>query len=146
MDGNRYYEEIKLNETSVSKARTVTEADVINYAGVSGDFHPYHMDSTYANESDFGGRIAHGLLVLSIAAALEAAENEHAFLYGFDSMRFIAPTMLGDTIHVEAEVIAKTERSENFGMITKEFDVKNQDDETVLACEKLIMVERNPEA
>ena len=146
MDRNRYYSEIELNETLVSKARTVTEADVVNYAGVSGDFHPYHTDSTYANESDFGGRIAHGLLILSVAAALEAAENEHAFLYGFESVRFIAPTMLGDTIQVESEVIEKTERSQDFGIITKEFDVKNQDDETVLACEKLIMVERNPEA
>ena len=146
MDRNRYYSEIELNETLVSKARTVTEADVVNYAGVSGDFHPYHTDSTYANESDFGGRIAHGLLILSVAAALEAAENEHAFLYGFESVRFIAPTMLGDTIQVESEVIEKTEHSQDFGIITKEFDVKNQNDETVLACEKLIMVECNPEA
>ncbi len=146
MDRNRYFEEIELGETAVSKARTVTEADVVNYAGVSGDFHPYHTDEAYASESDFGGRIAHGLLVLSIAAALEAPENEHAFLYGFESMRFVAPTMLGDTIRVKSEVVEKTERSEDHGIITINFDVKNQDDETVLACEKLIMVEREPAA
>jgi acyl dehydratase len=143
MDRNRYYEEMTVGETSVSQARTVTEADVVNYAGISGDFHPYHTDEEFAAASDFGGRIAHGLLVLSIAAALEAPENEHAFLYGFESMRFVKPTMLGDTIHVESEVIDKTERSEEHGIVTIQFDVKNQDDETVLACEKLIVVERN---
>lgn len=142
MDRNRRYEEIEVGETDESKARTVTEADVVNYAGVSGDFHPYHTDEAFASQTDFGGRIAHGLLVLSIAAALQARENEYAFLYGFESMRFVKPTMLGDTIHVESEVTDKTERSEAYGIVTIEFDVKNQDDETVLACEKLIMVER----
>lgn len=146
MERNRYYEEIAIGESNVSQARTVTEADVVNYAGVSADFHPYHMDEEFASKSDFGGRIAHGLLVLSIAAALEAPENEHAFLYGFESMRFVNPTMLGDTIHVESEVTDKSERSDDHGIVTIQFDVKNQHDETVLACEKLIMVERKPEA
>jgi 3-hydroxybutyryl-CoA dehydratase len=144
MDENRYFEEIETGETRVSRARTVTEADVVNYAGVSGDFHPYHTDEEFASRSEFDGRIAHGLLVLSIAAALYAVENEHAFMYGWESMRFVNPTMIGDTITVESEVVDKTERSDEHGIVTVAFDVTNQDDETVLACEKLELVEREP--
>ncbi|MFB6105560.1 MAG: MaoC family dehydratase [Halobacteriaceae archaeon] len=146
MERNRYFEEIAVGETRTSQARTITEADVVNYAGVSGDFHPYHVDEEFASDSEFGGRIAHGLLVLSVAAALQAAENEHAFLYGFESMRFVKPTMLGDTIRVASEVTDKTERSDEHGVVTVHFDVRNQDDETVLACDKLLMVERDPGA
>jgi len=146
MERNRYFEEIEIGETRVSKARTITEADVVNYAGVSGDFHPYHTDEELASQSEFGGRIAHGLLVLSVATALQADENEHSFLYGFETMRFVQPTMLGDTIHVESEIADKAERSEDYGLVTIDFDVKNQNDETVLACEKLEMVERKPDS
>lgn len=145
MERNRYYEEIDVGEEGVSQARTITEADVVNYAGVSGDFHPYHTNEEFASKSDFGGRIAHGLLVLSIAAALEAPENEHAFLYGFESMRFVKPTMLGDTIHVKSEVTDKSERSEEYGIVTTKIDVKNQREETVLACERQLMIERKSE-
>jgi acyl dehydratase len=145
MDTDRYYEAYEVGESKVSQARTVTEADVVNYAGVSGDFHPYHTDAEFAGDSEFGGRIAHGLLVLSIAAALEAPENKHAFLYGFESMRFVRPTMLGDTIRVESEVTDKRDRSEDYGIVTTRLDVKNQDDETVLACDRLLMVERDPD-
>jgi len=142
MDEDRYFEEVELGEHWTTDRRTVTEADVVNYAGVSGDFHPYHTDAEFAGDSEFGGRIAHGLLVLSIAAALESTENENAFMYGFESMRFVSPTMLGDTIRVEVEVTDKSVKSGEHGVVTKHFDVQNQDDETVLACDKLELFER----
>jgi acyl dehydratase len=142
MSDDRYYEEVDVGEQWQTDGRTVTEADVVNYAGVSGDFHPYHVDAEFAEASEFGSRIAHGLLVLSIAAALESTENEHAFMYGFESMRFVNPTMLGDTIHVEVEVTDTSVKSDAYGVVTKHFDVKNQDDETVLACDKLELFER----
>jgi acyl dehydratase len=146
MSDDRYYEEVDVGEQWQTDGRTVTEADVVNYAGVSGDFHPYHVDAEFAGASEFGSRIAHGLLVLSIAAALESTENEHAFMYGFESMRFVNPTMLGDTIHVEVEVTDTSVKSDAYGVVTKHFDVKNQDDETVLACDKLELFERSDAA
>jgi acyl dehydratase len=146
MSDDRYYEEVDVGEQWQTDGRTVTEADVVNYAGVSGDFHPYHVDAEFAEASEFGSRIAHGLLVLSIAAALESTENEHAFMYGFESMRFVNPTMLGDTIHVEVEVTDTSVKSDAYGVVTKHFDVKNQDDETVLACDKLELFERSDAA
>ncbi|WP_152042544.1 MaoC/PaaZ C-terminal domain-containing protein [Salinigranum salinum] len=146
MSDDRYYEEVDVGEQWQTDGRTVTEADVVNYAGVSGDFHPYHVDAEFAGASEFGSRIAHGLLVLSIAAALESTENEHAFMYGFESMRFVNPTMLGDTIHVEVEVTDKSVKSDAYGVVTKHFDVRNQDDETVLACDKLELFERSDAA
>jgi 3-hydroxybutyryl-CoA dehydratase len=142
MSHDRYFEEVELGENWTTDGRTITEADVVNYAGVSGDFHPYHVDAEFAGDSDFGGRIAHGLLVLSVAAALESTENEHAFMYGFESMRFINPTALGDTIHVDVEVTDKSVKSDDHGVVTKHFEVRNQDDETLLVCDKLELFER----
>lgn len=143
MNRDRYFEEVELGENWTTDARTITEADVVNYAGVSGDFHPYHVDAEFAADSEFGGRIAHGLLVLSVAAALETTENQHAFMYGFEGMRFVNPTMLGDTIHVEVEVTDKSVKSDEHGVITKSFDVRNQDGDTLIACEKLELFERD---
>jgi acyl dehydratase len=142
MGDNRYFEEVETGETWNTKGRTITEADVVNYAGVSGDFHPYHVDAEFAGDSDFDGRIAHGLLVLSVAAALESTENEHAFMYGFESMRFVNPTALGDTIHVEVEVTDTSVKSEEYGVVTKHFEVVNQAEETLLVCDKLELFER----
>jgi len=142
MSQDRYFEEVELEEHWKTEGRTITEADVVNYAGVSGDFHSYHVDAKFAQESDFGGRIAHGLLVLSIAAALESADNERAFMYGFESIRFVNPTMLGDTIHVEVMVTDKSIKSDESGLVTKSFEVKNQNDETQLVCDKLELFER----
>jgi acyl dehydratase len=142
---DRYFEEVELGEEWTTDGRTITEADVVNYAGVSGDFHPYHVNAEFACDSDFGGRIAHGLLVLSVAAALESTENEHAFMYGFESMRFVTPTALGDTIHVEIEVTDKSVKSDDHGVITKHFEVQNQDGETLLVCDKLELFERADE-
>ena len=142
MSDNRYYESFEIGETRETAGRTVTEADIVNYAGVSGDFHPLHLDETFAQETDFGERIAHGLLVLSIAAALESPDNEHSFMYGFEGMRFVAPTFMGETISVETELTDKTERSEEHGLITKKFEVTNQDGDTKLVCDKLEIVSR----
>lgn len=83
---NRRFEEIPEGETTETRGRTITETDLVNFAGVSGDFHPLHTDAEHATESSFGQRIAHGLLVLSVAAALAREYNEHAFFYGFDSV------------------------------------------------------------
>ena len=142
MANARYFEDFAVGETRRTNARTITEADVVNYAGVSGDFHPYHMDAAFAANAEFGERIAHGLLVMSIAAALESPDNPHSFMYGFDGMRFVAATRFGDTIAVETEVTDTRIKSDRYGIVTKRFEVIDESDELKVVCDKLDLVER----
>lgn len=88
-----------------SRGRTVTEADVVAFAGLTGDFHPQHVDAEWAAESIFGERVAHGLLVLGLAAGLVPFDPEEVVaLRGVRNAVFKRPVALGDTIRVEGEV------------------------------------------
>lgn len=139
---NRHFEEIAEGETAETRGRTITEADVVNFAGVSGDFHPLHTDAEHAAGSSFGERIAHGLLVLSVAAALAMEYNEHAFFYGFETIRFVDPTFIGDTISVETEVVETAEQSDEYGRVVTHAEATNQDGETALVYDLVELVER----
>jgi acyl dehydratase len=142
------FEEIAVGDTDVTGGRTLTEADVANFAGVSGDFNHLHTDAEAMADSPFGERIVHGTLVLSAATGLvwqnrteEEREAVVAF-YGIDHLRFRAPVFIGDTIHVELEVLEKREQDEGPGRGTLKYDcqVKNQDGAVVLSCEMLSLV------
>lgn len=86
------------------KGRTVTEHDVAAFAGLTGDFHPQHVDAEWAAQSPFGERIAHGLLVLSLAAGMVDFDPEEVLaLRRVRDVVFKRPVRLGDTIHVEVE-------------------------------------------
>lgn len=96
-------------ETFKTRGRTVTEADVLAFAGLTGDFHPQHVDPEWAADSIFGERVAHGLLVLGIAAGLVRFDPERVLaLRRVRDAVFKRPVALGDTIHVEGEVGAVT--------------------------------------
>ena len=88
-----------------TRGRTVTEADVVAFAGLTGDFHPQHVDAEWAEGSIFGERVAHGLLVLGLAAGLVPFDPEEVIaLRGVRNAVFKRPVALGDTIRVEGEV------------------------------------------
>ena len=92
-------------ERFTTRGRTVTEADVLAFAGLTGDFHPQHVDAEWASGSIFGERIAHGLLVLGLAAGLVPFDPERVLaLRRVRDAVFKRPVALGDTIHVEGEV------------------------------------------
>lgn len=130
----KYFDDITVGEKFVSRGRTVTETDVVSFAMFSADWFPLHSDIEYARATMFGGRIAHGLLVLSIASGLIPPQPHYTIaFYGMDRVRFINPTRIGDTIHVEAEVIEKEERNDQSGIITYRQTVKNQRGEDVVA-------------
>lgn len=142
-DTDRYFEEIEAGETySVDGARTITEADVVNFAGVSGDFHPLHVSTAAAEESDFEGRIAHGNLVFSISEAMVADMNPKSFSYGYDDLRFVEPVFIGDALSVTREVVETAEYGDSLGRVVYEYEVENDDGETVLACKHITLVER----
>ena len=129
-------------DTAVTQGRTITEADVTNFAGVSGDFNHLHTDEERMSESVFGERIAHGMLVVSAATGLlwqdrtpEARDAVVAF-YGIDDLRFRQPTHIGDTIRVETEVLETRAKEEGMGngTVRNAVEIKNQRDQTVVSC------------
>jgi len=142
-DTDRYFEAIEDGETyDVADVRTITEADIVNFAGLSGDFHPLHMSKPAAEASDFDGRIAHGNLVFSVAEALVADMNPKSFSYGYDRIRFVEPVLIGDTISVSREVVETEVYNDTLGRVTYEYEVENDDGQTVLVCTHITLVER----
>src|SRR3954470_8144215 len=97
----KYFEELEIGETLLTHRRTVTESDVVNFAGISGDFFYAHMDDIAAKESLFEKRVAHGYFVLSAAAGLfvDPAPGPVLANYGLEGLRFVKPVYIGDTIH-----------------------------------------------
>ncbi|MFC6836068.1 MaoC/PaaZ C-terminal domain-containing protein [Halomarina ordinaria] len=126
-----------------TQGRTVTGADVTNFAGVSGDFNHLHTDAESMADSGFGERIAHGALVFSMMTGLlwqsRSKEERDAVVafYGVDRLRFRAPTFIGDTIHVELEVTEKEPRDHPVGngVVTYDAEVVKGDGTVVLSCE-----------
>jgi 3-hydroxybutyryl-CoA dehydratase len=142
----QYFEDFELAAVNKSRGRTVTEADIVNFAGVSGDFVELHINEEYARSGPFGRRIAHGLLVLSIASGLgvrmnDISETVIAF-YGIDRLRFVKPTFIGDTVHVVKKVIGRQEKSADRGILTFETSVMNQNNEPVIVYNDKLMIKR----
>lgn len=144
MEIEKYFEEYRLGETRETFGRTITETDFVIHAGHSGDFYPHHMDTEWCKKQPFGQRIAHGTLVLTVGIGLAATEiNSVAFSYGYDKLRFLRPVHIGDTIRTKVEVIGKSPdtRRVGFGRVIEGTTVVNQQDEAVLYCEHIYLVQ-----
>jgi len=141
----KYFEDFNVGEIAVTRARTVTEADIVNFAALTGDWYPLHTDIEYAKKGPFGERIAHGLLILSIATGLMPLyDMAIVAFYGMDKVRFTAPTKIGDTIHVELEVVEKQDKGDIGGVITLKEYVKNQRGENVALSTKKVLIAKRP--
>jgi acyl dehydratase len=148
-----YFEDLPLDKTFVTAGRTITEADVVAFAGLSGDFNSLHVDETFAAATGFGGRIAHGLLVLSVASGLTTRlpvlQALQPALLGMTDVtcRWLAPTRIGDTIRVELTfTAAQVTRSGTRGRVTERRVALNQDDVTVLDSQWTLLVATRPSA
>jgi len=140
-----YFEDFKIGEEFTSPRRTVTEADIVNFSGLSGDFNPLHTDEEYAKNTIFKGRIAHGALTFSIMTGLWdkigfIRESIIAF-YGIDKLRFTKPVYPGDTIMVKIKVTGKEEKNGN-GLVVLHNEVINQRGEVVLVCDAKLLVKK----
>ncbi len=128
-----YFEQFKVGRTWRTAARTIGEADVSAFAGLTGDYTCLHTDGETASRSPFGGRIAHGLLGLSclsgLVTRLGIIEGTVEAFMGLD-FRFRKAIMFGDTIHGEVEVKEKRISSKGQGLVTLSLKLKNQKDET----------------
>ena len=125
----------------------MTETDLVNFAGVSGDFNPLHMDAEYAKESLFGQRVAHGILVLGIATGLRQGiglfDGTLMGLLELRDWRFLAPVFIGDTVRVETEVtdLRPTSKPDR-GVMTQRISVLKQDDTLVQQGELVALLKR----
>lgn len=142
----QYFEDIQVGDEYVSPGRTVTEADIVAFAGLSGDYNVLHTDAEYMKTSIFGERIAHGLLGLSISSGLGARAVVRPFAtIAFLGLRwrFKGPIKIGDTIKVRMRVSEKKETSKpDRGIITVQRSVLNQRGELVQEGDTELMIER----
>jgi len=143
-----YFEDFVVGEKYFSVARTITEGDIVTFAGLSGDFNQIHTDAEFAKKTPFGKRIAHGLLVTSIASGLLAQsgiiEGTVLAFREISVWKFAKPVFIGDTVSVETEVIAvKALRRLGGGAVDLELAILNQDDDVVMkGIWKVLVVSR----
>jgi acyl dehydratase len=130
------YEEFEMGAIYDAQARTITEADVVAFAGLSGDFNPLHTDAETAKTTPFGGRIAHGMLTVAIATGMA---NMTGLMAGTtialleQNIKYMAPVKFGDTVRLQMEVIEKRESSkQDRGVVKLAAKVFNQNDELVV--------------
>ncbi len=145
----QFFEDYVLGSERRSFGRTITETDFVVHAGHTGDFFPHHMDAEFMRRTPFGQRIAHGTLVFSIGIGLTATViNPRAMSYGYDRLRFIRPVHIGDTITTITRIAEKRDHPKRTaqGVVTETVDIRNQREETVLACEHLYLVDRRSAA
>jgi len=143
------FETATVGTTERTQGRTVTEADVVNFAGVSGDFNHVHTDAEAMADSPYGERIVHGAFVFSALTGLlwqsrSPREREAVVaFYGVDRLRFRAPTFVGDTLHAELELVEKTERDHPTaaGVLSYDAEMLKADGTVVLSCRLKSMVE-----
>jgi acyl dehydratase len=144
-----YFEDFSAGQEYASRGRTVTEADIVNFAGLSGDFVELHTNEEYARQGPFGRRIAHGLLTLAISSGLMVRMNlttdTVVAFYGIDKLRFTRPVFPGDTIRVLKRVIAAQDK-EKAGVVTFDTTVLNQRNEAVLVYQDKLAVKKRANA
>lgn len=140
----RYFEEFALGDAVISVGRTITEADIVNFAGLAGDYTQIHTNAEFARSSFFGKRVAHGLLLMSIVSGLLA---QLGFVEGTVLAlreviwKFSLPVFIGDTIHVEARVTnLKAARRLGGGGVTFDIKVINQDGKAVQSGQWSLLV------
>src|SRR5487761_99117 len=140
-----YYEEFEVGKEQVTSGRTMTETDIVIFAGLTGASNPLFLDEEYAKKSSFGQRIAPGLLTLSIATGLAYQLPAGPFGEGFVallgmSFKALKPVMAGDTLKVAVKVKEKHPPKESRGRVVLEFNVSNQRAEGIMQVEGNFLV------
>ncbi|MFC5357150.1 MaoC family dehydratase [Azospirillum himalayense] len=140
-----HLDDIKPGDRTRSSRVTVTEAHIVWFAGLTGDFNPLHMDAEAAKANGFGRTIAHGMLTHSLSTGLRSAIDDWAILAFLETRRrFVGPVFAGDTVHYEAEVaeVRPSASKPDRGIVRVAITVKNQRGETVQEGEDVLSIAR----
>ena len=139
-----YLEDFEIGKEYTSMCRTITEADVVNFAGLSGDFNPLHMDEEFGKSNLFGRRVAHGALGFIISSGMNNQMGIHegttiAFIEC--TVKYTAPLTIGDTVHV---VITPTETAHSSkpgrGILKQQLRLVNQDEKVIMESSQVLMM------
>lgn len=143
-----YYEDYQVGQKLTTRARTITEADIVQFGSLTGDFNPMHFDAEYMKMHMIGQRIAHGLLTVSYAAgqAYQLGFMEKTVLaFREMNMKFSVPVFIGDTIHVEIEVKELKDAARlGGGLVTFGIKIIKQDGTTVQKGDWVVLVASRP--
>jgi oxepin-CoA hydrolase/3-oxo-5,6-dehydrosuberyl-CoA semialdehyde dehydrogenase len=147
----KWFDDLAIGDSLLTHRRTVSEADIVNFGGVSGDYFYMHFDEIAAKTSPFGKRIAHGYFVLSAAAGLFVSPAQGPVLanYGLDTLRFVKPVGIGDTIQARLTCKRKIDKPARKdqpaqGVVAWDVQVTNQDGDLVASYDILTLVLKRP--
>jgi 3-hydroxybutyryl-CoA dehydratase len=141
-----FFDDLETGASVTSRGRTITEADIVLFAGLTGDYIELHTNEEFAKQTIFGRRIAHGALIFSISIGLATRMNflddTLVAFAGIDRLRFVAPVFIGDTIHVVKKVAERQDMGARPGVVVFETRILNQRDELVLIYNDKLLVKR----
>ena len=142
-----FFEDLEVGQEFTSVARTITETDVVMFAALTGDYNSLHTDVEYAKKTQFGQRLAHGLLGLSIVSGLmlrtQIFEGTILAFISVDNWRFTGPIFIGDTVHFKMKIANKKETSKSDrGILVREVSLINQRGEVVQQGQQTVMIRR----
>jgi acyl dehydratase len=140
-----YFEDFEVGREFETAGRTITESDIVLFAGITGDWTELHTNAEFAKSTIFGQRIAHGALIFSITTGLLVRlgfiEKTVLAFYGVDRLRFTKPVFIGDTIKAVGKVVEKEDKG-NYGVVTIECKTVKQTGEVVMTCNFKIAVKK----
>ena len=147
MNEPHWFEDFKVGDAFESPSKTLNDAHFMFFAGLTGDAHPIHYDDEYAKSTRFGRRLTHGLLLTSMTAVgasnLSPLMDHSLVAFVEQSMRFLAPAFVGDTIKPRHEVVA-LERKRSAGLLTLKVTLTNQRGETILEGQHKYLIRYRP--
>ncbi|MGE7778902.1 MaoC/PaaZ C-terminal domain-containing protein [Peribacillus sp. NPDC097264] len=144
--GTLFFEDFEVDTTFETPGRTITESDIMLFAGISGDYNALHTDEEFGKRTKFGQRIAHGMLGISIATGLMSRsgifEGSAVALLGINNWKFVNPIFIGDTIHVRFKITEKRLSKSNpeTGILNRYYELINQRNEIVQQGEMPVLI------
>lgn len=144
-----WFEEFEVGQRIITPSRTITESDIVTFAGLSGDYNQIHTDVEFSSKTPFGKRVAHGLLIVSIASGLAmrtgVLEGTVLAFREINNWKFSLPVFIGDTIYSELNIIEKKPIPRlGGGSLVIELSVKNQRDEVTMKGAWSVLVASKP--
>lgn len=144
------FEDFELGDTMVTRGRTIDIGDITNFAALTGDYYPLHIDEEHAKTTRFGTRIAHGPFTFTVAVGLVGSSGFYGdaivALLEIKSLKATKPVISGDTLKVRAEVIEATAgENPKYGTIGVNYSVRNQRDEEVMVFQQFMLARRTPQ-